>query len=78
MDTPALYAELTNKLRWAISSTSSPEGLAIPFREAMRVASMFAGPVLDALETMADHPDTSFLLLMEKWLQKSSAERLDK
>ena len=57
-----VYAELTNKIRWAISSTASQIPLTIPFRDVMSVAGQFAGDVLPILKLMEEKPNYQFQL----------------
>lgn len=51
------YAELTNKIRWAISTTANSLGMNIPFREAMGAASPLAADLLEEFKMKHDKPD---------------------
>jgi hypothetical protein len=55
-----VYAELTNKIRWAISSTASQIPVNIPFRDAMSVGGEFAGTVLEILKRIHAAPNYKF------------------
>lgn len=46
-DMAALFAELTNKIRWAINSSLKTYGLELGFQEAMRLGSHFAQDAFD-------------------------------
>jgi hypothetical protein len=67
------YRELQNKIRWAISTTSTTVALNIPFRFAMEMASMCANPILETFKIMDEKPDVSPVLMMEKLWSKNGS-----
>lgn len=52
-----IYAELQNKIRWAISSTCSNAGYNLAFSEAKAMSSLASGDVLAALKAKQRTPD---------------------
>jgi hypothetical protein len=50
VDWELLYAELKNKIRWAISTTLDAHGVAIPYRASQEEAGMLASSLLQRLK----------------------------
>jgi len=59
MDWDNIYRELTNKIRWAISTTVNDNGLtSMGFREAMELAKLASGDTLPVLKERERSVDT--------------------
>jgi len=50
MEWEQIAMELQNKVRWAISTTCEGNGLSIPYREAVQMARVAAGDLLQQLK----------------------------
>lgn len=65
-----LYAELSNKIRWAIS-TSVAAQFNLPFRECQAIARPLAHLVVEGLKLKDDAPDLS----LSGWIDQELAEK---
>lgn len=68
-----LYAELMNKIRWAISSTVAPHSN-MPYRESQACARPFARIIVDGLKLQSEAPDFSISAYID---QQTSSKHLD-
>ncbi len=57
MEWEPIYAELANKIRWAISSTGDSAGISYTYRESMAAANMAAGDLLRIMKVKWEKPD---------------------
>lgn len=55
----SVHAELTNKIRWSISTTAATVPCNVSFPDSQWVASMLANDVLDALKMLSANPSLS-------------------
>jgi len=57
-DWAAVYAELRNKIRWAIGSTAGESGaVSLGFQEQMALAGPLAGEVTEAFKSLYEKPN---------------------
>tara|TARA_Y100001951_G_C11169277_1_gene199308 strand:- start:423 stop:641 length:219 start_codon:yes stop_codon:yes gene_type:complete len=61
MEWEPIYAELANKMRWAIASTAQAAGQNYTFTETMAVANYCAGDVLKFMKLKEQSPDVRAL-----------------
>jgi len=53
-----IYAELRNKVRWAIGSTTAESGvISLPFRAQTAMAGVVAQDILEVLQRVYEKPD---------------------
>jgi len=68
-----IYAELMNKIRWAISSTVAQHSN-MSYRESQACARPFARIIADGLKLQSEAPDFSISAYTD---QQTSSKRLD-
>jgi hypothetical protein len=69
MEWEIIYAELSNKLRWSISSTADAAGFNWSFRESQSVANLLASDALNVMKMRDKNPDTELTTAALKvWL----------
>jgi hypothetical protein len=51
------YAEAANKIRWALSTTASANGVPLSFPESQALAAVFAGDALKLWKMREEKPD---------------------
>jgi len=73
MEWEETYAELANKIRWAIASTVGAAGINLPYRTSKGIATLFASDVLRLLKLLEEKPNLDIYELA-----KSEARVLDK
>ncbi len=57
MEWEPIYAELANKIRWAISSTGDSAGISYTYRESMAAANFSASDLLRMMKVKWEKPD---------------------
>lgn len=57
MEWKQLQAELTNKMRWALGTSSSSAGFNLSYQESQAIATVLAGDALAALKLKETSPD---------------------